>query len=189
MIIANVVGKIWGADPIIVAPPYPLTNAAARHGPLSISSYQIVLITLTVVLVGLIELIYRTQYGKAVLAIAEDRDAALLRGIDPASLRRWSFALGGALTALIGYLAAPVLFASVSLGGLLLLKGFAVAAMGGLGSNRGALVAGYAIGLAEAVGIAYTTPAYHQAITLGLVLAVLLVRPGGLFGAHGVRTV
>ena len=161
MIMSNIVGKIWGADPIVVNAPAPLSNDVLPLGGVSVSSYQIVLIVLTILLVAAVELLYGSLWGKAAMAVAEDRDAALLRGIDPAAISRWSFALGGAFAALTGALAAPVLSASTTLGGMLLLKGFAAAATGGLGSNRGALIAGYggAFQLARsALGLKGRTP-------------------------------
>ena len=189
MIITNLVGKVWGADPIVVPAPAPLSNDMLAFGGINISSYQIALIGLTIVLVVLVERLYGSLWGKGALAVAEDRDAALLRGIDPVSISRWSFALGGAFAALTGALASPVLSASTTLGGMLLLKGFAAAAIGGLGSNRGALIAGYAIGLAEAASALLLSPGYHNAVMLVLVLGILLARPGGLFSSLEARTV
>jgi branched-chain amino acid transport system permease protein len=189
MIISNVVGKVWGADPIVVNAPAPFSNDVLTFGAFNISSYQIALIVLTVLLVGVVELLYGSLWGKGAMAVAEDRDAALLRGIDPISISRWSFALGGAFAALTGALASPILSASTTLGGILLLKGFAAAAIGGLGSNRGALIAGYAIGFSEAASALLLSPGYHNAVMLVLVLAILLVRPGGLFSSLEARTV
>jgi branched-chain amino acid transport system permease protein len=189
MIITNIVGKIWGPEPIVVAAPAPLSNDMMSWGGVNVSSYQLALVLLTLVLVAGVERLYRSLWGKAALAVAEDRDAALLRGIDPQAIGRWSFALGGAFAALTGCLAAPVLNASTTLGAMLLLKGFAAAAIGGLGSNRGALMAGYLIGLAEAASALLLSPGYHNAVMLVLVLGVLLVRPGGLFSSLEARTV
>lgn len=189
MIVTNLVGKIWGADPVVVDAPAPLSNDMLSLGVLNISSYQIALIVLTIALVVVVELLYGSLWGKAAMAVAEDRDAALLRGIDPVSISRWSFALGGAFAALTGALASPVTSASTTLGGMLLLKGFAAAAIGGLGSNRGALLAGYAIGLTEAASALLLSPGYHNAVMLVLVLAILLVRPGGIFSSLEARTV
>jgi branched-chain amino acid transport system permease protein len=189
MIMTNLVGKLWGADPIVVSAPAPLSTDVLPIDGIAVSSYQIALVVLTVLLVAVIELLYGSLWGKAAMAVAEDREAALLRGIEPASISRWSFALGGAFAALTGALAAPVLSASTALGGMLLLKGFAAAAIGGLGSNRGALLAGYAIGLAEAASALLLSPGYHNAVMLVLVLAILLVRPGGIFSSLEARTV
>jgi branched-chain amino acid transport system permease protein len=189
MIIANIVGKVWGADPIVVPAPAPLSTDMLPIDGVSVSSYQIALIVLTLVLVLAVERLYRSLWGKAAIAVAEDRDAALLRGIDPRAIARWSFALGGGFAALTGMLAAPILNASTLLGGMLLLKGFASAAIGGLGSNRGALLAGYLIGIAEAFSALWLSPGYHNSVMLALVLGVLLVRPGGLFSSLEARTV
>jgi branched-chain amino acid transport system permease protein len=154
-----------------------------------ISSYEIALVLVTLVLVAIVERVYRTLKGKAVMAVAEDREAALLRGIDPGSLGRWSFFLGAAFAAMTGVLAAPILYASTSLGPDLLLKGFAAAAVGSIGNNRGALIAGYVIGVTEAVGASLLSPGYQEAVIFIVVLAVLLLKPEGLFGSPNVRTV
>ncbi len=189
MIIVNLVGKVQGPEPIVVPAPAPLSTDMLPIDGVSVSSYQIALILLTLLLVFGVDRLYRSLWGKAAMAVAEDRDAALLRGIDPQAISRWSFAFGGAFAALTGYLAAPVLSASTTLGGMLLLKGFAAAAIGGLGSNRGALVAGCMIGIAEAASALWLSPGYHNTVILLLVLAVLLARPGGLVSSLEARSV
>ena len=189
MIIANLVGKVVGPEPIVVPAPLPLSTDTLDLQGMVVSSYQIALLLVTLALVFGVDRLYRSLWGKAAMAVAEDRDAALLRGIDPRAIGRWSFAFGGAFAALTGCLAAPVLSASTTLGGLLLLKGFAAAAIGGLGSNRGALAAGYLIGIAEAASAQWLSPGYHNAVILVLVLAVLLVRPGGLVSTLEARSV
>ncbi|MFO1081460.1 MAG: branched-chain amino acid ABC transporter permease [Reyranellaceae bacterium] len=189
MIFANVVGLIWGPDPIAVRPPAPFSTDTVELLGANVSSYQIALVVVTVLLVLGVEAFYGTRAGKAVLAVAEDRDAALLRGIDPDRLAGWSFFLGGGVAALTGVLAAPLLYASTGLGPALLLKGFAAAAVGGIGNNRGALIAGYVIGLAEALAAALLSPGYQLAATFAVTLAILLVRPHGLFGRPEARSV
>jgi branched-chain amino acid transport system permease protein len=189
MIIGNLVGKVWGSDPIVVPAPAPLSNDVLPIDGVSISSYQIALFVLTLLIVFGVERVYRSLWGKAAIAVAEDRDAALLRGIDPRAIARWSFFFGGALAALSGFLAVPVLNASTALGTVILLKGFAAAAIGGLGSNRGALIAGYLIGLTEAACALLLSPGYQNGVMLLLVLLILLARPGGLFSSLEARTV
>ncbi len=189
MIIGNLVGRIWGPDPIAVKPPAPLSTETFDLLGMAVSSYQLALIAITLLLVLGVEAFYRTRSGKAVMAVAEDRDAALLRGIDPDRLSRWSFFLGGAVAALTGILAAPLVYASTGLGPSLLLKGFAAAAVGGIGNNRGALLAGYIIGMAEAVGAAVLSPGYQLAMIFAVMLVILLIRPHGLFGSAEARTV
>ncbi|MBR0934287.1 branched-chain amino acid ABC transporter permease [Bradyrhizobium jicamae] len=189
LIISNLVGRFWGPDPILVKPPAPLSMDALEIGSARISSYEIALVLITLILVAVVERAYRTLRGKAVMAVAEDREAALLRGIDPGSLGRWSFFLGAAFAAMTGVLAAPILYASTSLGPDLLLKGFAAAAVGSIGNNRGALVAGYVIGVTEAIGASLLSPGYQEAVIFVVVLAILLLKPEGLFGSPNARTV
>jgi branched-chain amino acid transport system permease protein len=189
MIIGNIAGKVWGADPIPVQPPLGLSTDPMKIAGLLIAGYQIALVVFTVVLIAIIEVLYSSRTGRAIIAVAENRDAALLRGIDPASLRRWSFFLGGGLAALTGYLAAPILFASPALGAALLLKGFAAAALGGLGSNKGALAAGVLIGITESTSAAMLSAGYQNAVILVVVLIVLLARPQGIFSHGNTRAV
>src|SRR4051794_7005361 len=135
LIIDNLVGHVWGPDPIRVDPPWPLSVTTFVVGGMRTSTYQIALIVMTGVMILLIEQFYRTRAGKAVRAVAEDRDAALLRGIDPERLSRWSFVLGAGFAAMTGLLASPVMYASTQLGPSLLVKGFEAAAIGGIGNN------------------------------------------------------
>jgi branched-chain amino acid transport system permease protein len=189
MIFANLVGLAWGPDPIAVKPPAPLSTETFDLLGANVSSYQIAIVVLTLMLILGIEAFYGTRAGKAVLAVAEDRDAALLRGINPNRLSSWSFFLGGAVAALTGVLAAPLLYASTGLGPSLLLKGFAAAAVGGIGNNRGALLAGYIIGIVEALAAAVLSPGYQLAATFAVMLVILLIRPHGLFGRAEARAV
>jgi branched-chain amino acid transport system permease protein len=189
LIITNLVGHVWGPDPLSLKPPPLLSTETFEVLGAQLSTYHVALVAIAALLVLGIERFYRTTAGKAVLAVAEDRDAALLRGIDPERLSRWSFVIGGALAALTGVLAAPLLYASTGLGPSLLLKGFEAAAVGGIGNNRGALIAGYILGLAEAAGAALLSPGYQETVTFTLVLTLLLLRPQGLFGRAEARTV
>lgn len=189
LIIANLADRGWGPDPVAVQPPWPLSIRAMLIGPVRISSYQIALIVFTIAIVLFVESLYRTRSGKAVLAMAEDRDAALLRGINPDRISRWSFFFGGALAALTGVLASPIFFSSTTIGTPLLITGFATAAVGGVGNNKGALWAGYIIGLTEACTATMLSPAYQKTVVFVLLLAILLVRPQGLFGIESARRV
>ncbi len=189
LIIDNLVGHVWGPDPIRVDPPWPFSVTSFMVGGMRTSSYQLGLIVLTGVMILAIEQFYRTRAGKAVRAVAEDRDAALLRGIDPDALSRWSFFLGAGFAAMTGLLAAPTMYASTQLGPSLLVKGFEAAAVGGIGNNRGALIAGWILGLAEAFGGSVLSPGYQAASTFVLLLVILLIQPRGLFGAPEMRSV
>lgn len=189
LILQDLVGKMFGPDPRLVRPPPPFTTELHQVGPIEISSYQVLVVVFTVAMVAATGWFYTRRTGKAVNAIAEDREAALLRGIDPNRLAWLSFAVGGVVAGMIGILAAPMLYASTGLGPLLLIKGFEAVAVGGVGSVRGAVIAGCLLGVVESVSGALLSPGYQNAATFAVVLAILLVRPGGLVGSTSARMV
>lgn len=189
MILENLADRAFGPDPMSVAPPPPFTLGTFTLAGVRLSSYNVGLIGLTLVAVFAVERFYRTLAGRAVLAVAEDRDAALLRGIDPRRLSAWSFLIGGAFAAFTGIAAAPFLYASTLLGTGLLLKGFEVAALGGVGSNWGALAAGCIVGVSESLTATMLSPGLQDAVTFVLVLCLLLRWPRGLLGQREARVV
>lgn len=183
MIVVNAVNLVWNSDPVRVSPPWPLsTRLFVVAGLFRTSTYKIAIVVLTAFVVLAVERAYRTRAGAAVLAVAEDREAALLRGIKPDRLARLSFFLGGGLAGVAGLLCAPLMFASTGLGAMLLFKGFAAAAIGGLGSNIGCWAAGLMLGVVETVGVLFLSPGYQLAVVFLVFLIVLMIRPQGFFG-------
>jgi branched-chain amino acid transport system permease protein len=139
---------------------------------------------------GALEFFYRrTLYGKLFLATAEDAFAARARGIPTDRVRALSYGIAGAIGGLTGFAAGQLTFAFFALGLTLTLNGFIALAVGGLGSNLGALVGGAALGLLSAFATYFFGGEFHQTIAVGLLMVVLLVRPEGLFGAKRVRPV
>jgi branched-chain amino acid transport system permease protein len=190
IIIVNASDRIWGSDPRAV-PPVPGTSIdTLQFGALSFSTAQLAVIVLAVASIACIEWFYRgTLAGKAVRAVAEDRDGARLNGISPLKLTIGSFVAAAMYSAFTGVIAAPLVLASTSLGLGLLVKGFMALAIGGVGSNWGALAAGLMIGCVESLSSINATPGYRQLLLLAVLLAVLMVRPYGFFGKPGVREV
>ncbi len=126
----------------------------------------------------------RTRLGKAMLATSYNRLAAELVGIDVRIVLLASFGLAAVLGAIAGVLIAPITFVSYDSGVMLGLKGFAAAILGGLGSFPGAVVGGLALGLLESLAAGYLSSAYKDVIAFVVMLAVLLVMPGGILGAR-----
>jgi branched-chain amino acid transport system permease protein len=131
----------------------------------------------------------RTLAGKAILAVSHNRLAAQLMGISVQRVLLVSFALSAALGALAGILIAPITFTSWDVGLLLGLKGFAAAILGGMGSGPGAVVGGLTLGLLESLGAGYVSSAYKDAIAFIVMLAVLMLMPGGLLGGRAAERV
>lgn len=137
-----------------------------------------------------LELFYRrTMYGKVFIAMSEDAFAARARGIATDRIRLMSYVLSGALGGLAGFAAGQLTFAFFALGLTLTLNGFIALAVGGLGSNVGALIGGAALGLLNAFASDLFGGEYQQTIAVGLLMLILLVKPEGLLGARNARPV
>jgi branched-chain amino acid transport system permease protein len=130
-----------------------------------------------------------TRLGKAMLATSHNRLAAQLVGIEVRHILLASFALSATLGALAGILTAPITLTRYDIGVMLGLKGFCAAILGGLGSPYGAIAGGLALGLAEAMTGGYVSSGYQDAVAFAVILAVLFVRPQGLFGRAGTERV
>ncbi|NJD10538.1 MAG: branched-chain amino acid ABC transporter permease [Gemmatimonadetes bacterium] len=190
IILINVGDHVWGTDPQVVPAIPGASLDTVQWGELTFNTQQVAVVLVAVLGILADEWVYkRTLPGKAVLAVAEDRDAADGQRHEALDLTMTSFALAAGCAALTGVIAAPLMLASTSIGLALLVKGFMALAIGGVGSNWGALVAGIVLGCVESVSSVSLTPGYRQVLLLVLVLGLLLVRTFGLFGRAGVREV
>jgi len=131
---------------------------------------------------GLHLMLTRTMLGARMLAVAEDRAAAMLVGIRPDPMQALTWGLGAASTGIAGGLIALFYYISPTVGESLTLIGFVVVALGGFGSVPGALLAGLLIGVVESLSAYWFGPVYQDAVVYALFLLVLWVRPQGLLG-------
>lgn len=131
----------------------------------------------------------RSLLGRAILATAHNRLAAQLMGIDTRFVLLFSFALSAALGATGGILITPIAPTHFEVGVMLGLKGFAAAIVGGLGNGVGAVAGGLIVGVAEALSAGYLSSAYKDAVAFIIILAVLLLRPSGLFSRRSTERV
>ena len=129
-------------------------------------------------------LLTRTPLGRAMRAVSENPDLARLAGIDPARIVRATWLIGGALAAASGVFLGVTVQVRPSMGFELLLPLFAAAILGGIGSVPGAMLGGLAIGIAEAAAVPIAGAQYRAAVAFVVLLAILLVRPRGLFGVR-----
>jgi branched-chain amino acid transport system permease protein len=138
---------------------------------------------------GIHQFFQRTRYGKALLAVVQNRDAARLMGIDIDRVVTASFALSGFLAGVAGILVAPLFTISSTMGTLFGIKAFAVAILGGISSAWGVVLAGLIYGVVEALITSLLGSTYTQIVTFALVIVALVVRPSGLFGRAEVKKV
>jgi branched-chain amino acid transport system permease protein len=138
---------------------------------------------LAVVVVGYVIFFNHTMAGKCMRACAINRDAARLAGINDRNMVMLSFALSAGIGAVAGIIITPITQMDYTRGVLIALKGFGAAVVGGLGNSGGAVAAGVLLGVVEAVGAGYISSHYMDAIALVILLAVLFLRPAGLFGS------
>lgn len=124
----------------------------------------------------------RTRLGTAVRAIAVEPNAARLVGIDVPAVAGLVFAFGGALVAAGGVLVSMFLTFNASMGVVFTMKALVVVVMGGVGNVMGALAAGLLLGIVETAVARLVDPGLTLAATYAIFLAVLLIRPAGLFG-------
>ncbi len=129
-------------------------------------------------------LLSRTELGSRLLAVAEDRDAAMLMGIRPDRMQALAWGLSAASAGIAGALIALSFPFSPEVGGSFVVIAFVVVALGGFGSVPGAMIAGLIIGLIESVSAYWFGPIYKDVIVYGLFVALLWLRPQGLLGAR-----
>ena len=149
----------------------------------------IIFVAVTAIAVLLHLFLQRTLIGKSIRAVTQDRQAARLMGINVERTFMLTFGIGAALAGLAGALIAPIYTLSPGIGGNFILAAFAVVVLGGLGSVAGAYFGGMIVGIVEAFAGFYIDPELKQAIWFLIFLAVLVVRPTGLFGQVGAEEI
>jgi len=122
--------------------------------------------------------------GKQMRACASNRTAAALCGLPTRNLVTASFVLSAGMGALAGCVVSPITYTRYDIGTGLAIKGFTVAILGGLGSSLAAVTAGLVLGVLEAFAVSVLPSAYKDAVSIALLLAILFLRPTGLFAAR-----
>lgn len=147
------------------------------------TSRLLVIGTTILLMIGLTYFIRSTRWGRAMRAVAIDIDAAAMMGVDVDRVIVITFILGSALAGVAGVLVGIVFFSiQHTMGFLAGLKGFTASVVGGIGHVPGAVAGGLLIGMAEALASVYISVTFKDAVAFVVLVAVLLVRPGGLLG-------
>jgi branched-chain amino acid transport system permease protein len=148
-----------------------------------ISPQRLWVLGVCAVIVAALGVFFRfTQTGRAMRACAENRMAAALCGINVRWMVTLAFMLSAAIGALAGCVLSPETHTKFDMGAPLAIKGFTVAVLGGLGNSLAAVAAGLLLGLVEILVVSQLPMAYKDAVAIVVLLAVLVLRPSGLFG-------
>jgi branched-chain amino acid transport system permease protein len=182
---------IWGADPQFFPRIYPSTSI--QMGAITISSSYLWILLMSLVLMGVLwYVVVGTRMGKAMRAVAWDREAAALMGVNPNQVISFTFALGSALAGAAGLIVSALTNVRIAplVGVLPGLKAFVAAVLGGIGSIPGALIGGLVMGIAETfVAADPRITTWRDAIAFILLILILIFRPAGIMGRSVVEKV
>lgn len=190
ILVDNLVMLGFGKEPRSL--PSPLARSPIDIGGIGLGIYPLDLVIPAVglALAAVLHVVSRrTRWGTAMLAVAQNRNAARLMGIPIKHTVAAAFAVSALFAGVAGVLIAPLFNVQSDMGTLFGLKAFAVAILGGITSAWGVMVAGILFGLLEALVTVTIGSGFTQIVTFGLVIVALAVLPNGLFGRAEVRKV
>jgi branched-chain amino acid transport system permease protein len=171
---------LFGADQVIIQTPY---QQVFNFGGIFVAQLRMVVIVTAVTLVAVVTLLLlKTKTGKSVRAVAQNRHAAVLMGVNVNFVSSVVFAISSALGVAAGALIGALLALAPGVGESFAVKGFAVLILGGLGSLPGAILGGLVLGVSESLAAGFLSSAYKDVISFLIMILVLLVMPQGLMG-------
>ncbi|MEG0911975.1 MAG: branched-chain amino acid ABC transporter permease [Oscillospiraceae bacterium] len=189
IMLAKILGEtgriVWGPAPFSL----PSFIKGSYHiGEVAISRVSIITIITTVVILVLIELMFkRTNIGKAMRCVAQDKTAASLMGINVNLNIMLTIALSSIICCIVGILIIPVFNVSLSMATMIGLKGFSAGVVGGFGSIPGAIVGGLLIGIVESLYSGVGPTVYRDVVAFVLLIGFLLVKPTGIMNKRAVK--
>ena len=180
-VLNNLILVVFGAQ--VKSIPSPVSGVVQAAG-LILSWQRIMVLAITILLILALYLFLQyTRIGRAIRAVSQDVDGALVVGVNLRQVNGAIFLISAALAGVSGALYGSMFGVEPNMGFLPLIKAFAIVVVGGLGSVPGAVVGALVIGLSEALAVAYLpSGAYAQAFGFVFMIVILLVRPSGLLG-------
>jgi branched-chain amino acid transport system permease protein len=143
----------------------------------------LVVVAVVVIIVAMQLFLKRTMAGAALRAVAQEREASLLVGIDVDRVSSLTMAVGSALGAAAGGLIGPIILVFPTMGNLMVVKAFVIIILGGMGSVVGAIFGGFLLGLVESLAAGFISPSFKDLYAFLFLVIVLAIRPTGLFGS------
>lgn len=184
----NLAQLIWSSDTF----PFPsiFGDEPQYVGGIMVVPQSIVITSICVALmIGIYLFMKKTKTGVAMRAVSMNKSAASLMGIKLTRIMMITYGMGAALAAVAGILVAPIYKVYAGMGTGVGIKALTAAVMGGFGNVQGAMVGGLLLGLIETLGSGFISSQYKDAIAFLVLIAVLLVRPQGLFGKAKIKKV
>ena len=181
LVLRAAAGIVWTNDEL----PFPslFSNRPVSIGPVRVAPVSFGIIGASLILMlALVALFRATRLGRAMRAVAQNQNAARLMGISVEGVYGSAWVLAAVVGAVGGVLIAPVTFLSTRMG-LIAINGFTAAVLGGFGSMPGAVVGGMLLGLIENLAPLYLPTGIRYSVPFLIMIAILLVRPRGLFGS------
>ena len=183
IVLEDVYKLIYG--PQALRPETPISGASSLFG-IFLPNYRLFLMAIGVAIIVVVWLVvYRTRLGAMVRAAAFDKHMASSLGVPVSRVYAGTFAFGVALAGLSGVLLAPVYSVFPTMGKDFILIAFSVVIVGGLGSIKGAVIAGLLLTQIQTVASLYISPSWTDPLVFAIMVAVLMVRPQGMFGRLG----
>ena len=181
-VLSSVALLTWGAQAVSYEP-FVAGSLRVRQVVITWQSLIVILVTLAA-MIGLHFLYQRTRLGQAMLATSMNKEAASAMGINVKLMTMISFGIAAAFGGLGGVIMTPLVPTYFGIGLGLTLKGFAAGMLGGLGSITGALLGGLLLGLMESFIVGYVTSGYRDVLSMGIIILILMFRPGGILGSR-----
>ena len=183
MIVVDGLKGVFGPNP--VKPENPMQGGIELLG-VFLPAYRMFLIVLGAAIIGAVwAIIYRTSLGAMIRAAAFDRNMASSLGVPVSAVYAATFAFGTALAGLAGILLAPIFSVFPTMGHEFIVLAFTVVIVGGMGSIKGAVLAGLLLTQIQAITSLVISPVWTDPILFGIMVLVLMFRPQGLFGRLG----
>jgi branched-chain amino acid transport system permease protein len=178
MVLTEVVRFIFKSDYKSVTTGY--SNATFFLGNISFSVALVISFLIAIAFTfAMFFFLIRTDIGRSIRATAQDKEAAVLMGVNTGRITILTFGIGSGLVAAAGSLLAPVFYVFPDIGGPFTARAFIITILGGLGSTVGAIFGGVTLGLAESFGATYISMDYENIIGMTIFVLVLLFLPGG----------
>ncbi len=188
LILDDSIKLIWGTNAMLVSAPMTLLGSVSVAG-IPYTWYQFLLIGVSVVFGGsLVWLVRGTRFGKIVVSVINDREISLAIGINVNRIYTIAFTLGALCAALGGAFIAPTIAVAPGFALEVVVQSFAVIAIGGMGSLEGAALGAVLVGLSRALAI-HLFPELDLVVVYLLMVAVLMIKPEGLFGEVELRRI